>query len=183
MSLRDLWADDARQANPLWRHAHILRCLHEATKARLAEIELRRRRIVAARRCREEEAAAERFDAALAAVELDNAPAENPWAVGMMLAALAWQRAMRTQAEGGRIGLIIEERDCDCVYSTSARLMNAQWPKVAAYIEQRQADAEGPCHIRLVAPSALQWFEPQTRDLVMEAYENGHRSTVYSPIG
>ena len=180
-----LYDNDARQADPLWRGAWILRCLHHSTRERLAELDGRRAIRVNVRRWNERLAAENRLDKIMAEIELDDAQAseEGKFAVKRMLGDMAFQRALNTLTQGGRIGIVVEERDCDCVYSKSARILNAKPATVRAYMNRREEQAEGPIYMNLVAPSGLRGVEPERSDLVLEAFEDGHRHTVYSPIG
>jgi len=175
--------DDARQADPLWRHAHLLRCLHAAHQPRLDELAQRRRRILTARRIEREDRAERELAQLLESLDLDNAPADAPWQVRLMVEENRMRLNMARWAEGGRIGMVIESRDSDCVYSVRAKVLNARWPTVQAYMQRTEDGADGPVHFRLCRPSSLREFEPVTRDLVLEAMEEGHPHHVVSPIG
>jgi hypothetical protein len=174
---------DARNADPLWRHAHVLRTLHAAHWPRIEELHRQVRRIVSARRQRRADAAEAELELALQAVELDGAKADSPWVVGAMLQRMDFDARIRRHARGGRIGLLIESRDCDGVYSCTMRVMNADVAKVRAWCDRQAEGADGPIVFGPCRPESIRDFEPITRDLVAEAHEDGHRHAIYSPIG
>ena len=80
---------------------------------------------------------------------------------------------------GGKVQLIESGRDCDCVeYTHSAGLIDANW---AAYsIKHRETSqwADGPFSFTITEPSTE--VEAESRDLVMEAYEDGHPHSIVS---
>jgi hypothetical protein len=84
-------------------------------------------------------------------------------------------------AEGGQILVIESGRDCDGVeYSGHTRIIDAT---LAAF---RKLDAEigewadGPYSLDVDRPSIRGSIEPESRDLVLEAMEDGHRHVIYS---
>jgi hypothetical protein len=94
---------------------------------------------------------------------------------------ISFLTALREWAEDGKIAVMESGRDCDCVeYSGSAHLIDAT---VAAYDElyERTAKwADGPFYFTLERPSVARGVEYESRDLVLEAFEDGHPHVVYS---
>lgn len=88
----------------------------------------------------------------------------------------AFINQIRTLAEDGKIALVESGMDCDGVrYSGSVRIVDATVAAVDAAIEHATDWADGPIYFGLEAPSvAAAEIEYESRDLVMEAFENGH---------
>lgn len=81
--------------------------------------------------------------------------------------------------EDDRIGLVESGMDCDCVQYCHG----SEYPAMRAIQFQRQRDdmyewADGPCNLSICRPSEL----PQnySRDLALEAFEDGHPHIVYA---
>lgn len=80
----------------------------------------------------------------------------------------------------GQIGVILSGMDCDCTQYYDERVMkmpnSVQWFK--RYWDEHCEWLDGPETQTFVPPASI---VPQHRsyDLAMEAYENGHPSTVY----
>ncbi|CAB4158576.1 hypothetical protein UFOVP703_19 [uncultured Caudovirales phage] len=157
--------------------------LHRTHWPRIEELHRQVRRIVTRRRMGAEDKAEAELARALEAVELDEAKADSPWVVGSMLQRMDFDARIRRHARGGRIGLLIESRDCDGVYTCTMRVMNADVAKVRAWCDQHAEGADGPVVFGPCTPESYRDFEPITRDLVAEAHEDGHRHTIHSPIG
>ena len=103
--------------------------------------------------------------AALAYEELDRAITER----GALAARI------RACDEGGKIAMVESGMDCDCVrYSGKVTIVPAT---MAAYYEEYNRTAEwadGPFSFAIVRPSEAAGIEYASRDLALEAYENGH---------
>lgn len=84
-------------------------------------------------------------------------------------------------ARDGMIGLIESGRDCDCVqYVHPAGTCPAT---VADYLirESRMLEgADGPCRLGIVTPEEAKAQGYESRDLALEAFEDGHPHVVYS---
>jgi hypothetical protein len=74
--------------------------------------------------------------------------------------------------------LFVEESgmDCDCVrYSGRIREIEATVRAYCALDNHIGAWSDGPYRLRLVTQSEAERIQPQSRDLALEAFENGHR--------
>ena len=85
------------------------------------------------------------------------------------------------RAVAGKIGIIIDGRDCDCV-AYHREYVRDCWSSVAAFKrwnDERYDSLDGPETCELVAPGEV---TPCYRsvDLALEAYENGHPGTIYA---
>ena len=83
---------------------------------------------------------------------------------------------VRDCEENGRVALIVEGMDCDCVQGLSVSLCRPA-PRYIEYLIGMEYDnAEGPTSCWIEKPS--QAPEAYTRDLAMEAFEDGHPHSV-----
>jgi len=74
--------------------------------------------------------------------------------------------------------LFVEESgmDCDCVqYSGHIRCIPATIMALQSLENAIHEWADGPFNLRLVTQAEAERIQPQSRDLVLEAFENGHR--------
>lgn len=86
---------------------------------------------------------------------------------------------LQRNAVNGKVQLIESGRDCDCVeYTHSAGMIDANW--AALYVKERDTGewADGPFSFTIVRPD--EQVESESRDLVMEAYEDGHPHHIVS---
>jgi hypothetical protein len=93
----------------------------------------------------------------------------------------AIRAALDANIEDGKIALYVDGRDCDGVQYSRSYVMDA-WKSVAAFKqwdEERINWLDGPESITLGKPSE---FVPinESRDLVAEAFENGHPHVIYA---
>lgn len=79
-------------------------------------------------------------------------------------------------AEGGKVGVIVWSRDCDHVCGESKYVIDATLKAYDAFVERQLDGAEGPMSFRLCRAS--QPFKGWSRDMVLEAHENGHAHLV-----
>lgn len=80
---------------------------------------------------------------------------------------------IRDCAEDGMVAVIESGMDCDSVrYSGHRSLVEATAAAVDAHIEHQTHWADGPIYFDIERPSVL--VEYESRDLGMEAFENGH---------
>jgi hypothetical protein len=89
------------------------------------------------------------------------------------------QALISANSERGQVVILESGMDCDCVaFSNRKYKVDALPVAVRALMDRIYGDAEGPCHLSIVSPSAAKRLEYGSRDLGMEAYENGHPSRV-----
>ena len=84
-------------------------------------------------------------------------------------------------AENGEILLI--EGGCDCdgsQYEGKTRLVNATFVEVNAFIEQAENWADGSIYFDFDFPSNDENYTRSSRDLALEAFENGHSHIIYT---
>ena len=88
---------------------------------------------------------------------------------------------LRQMAEGGKIAAIESGRDCDCVeYSGKVHIIDATVAAYNALHDDLSDWADGPFRLCLERPSVAQRVKYESRDLVMEAHEDGHPHVIYS---
>lgn len=80
-------------------------------------------------------------------------------------------------AQDGLVGFATDSMDCDCVRMSACRAIPASWYGLQARIEALYEGAEGPTSWWLCEPPARP--EYSSRDLALEAFENGHPHVVY----
>jgi hypothetical protein len=83
--------------------------------------------------------------------------------------------------ENGKILLI--EGGCDCdgsQYENKTRLVNATFVEVNAFIEDAENWADGSIYFDFDFPSNDEDYIRSSRDLVLEAFENGHQHIIYT---
>jgi len=84
---------------------------------------------------------------------------------------------IRTRAENGEIGIVESGMDCDCSKYVHSRLMTAVPFAVERWIDESYEAADGPIHVSIEHPDDLP--ENESRDLALEAFEDGHPHVVY----
>lgn len=90
-------------------------------------------------------------------------------------------RACRELAEDGKLAVVWSGRDCDCVaYSGSVSIVDANWRAVVAHIDQAYEWADGPCYYGFERPSVAEDIEHESRDLALEAFEDGHPYSIHA---
>lgn len=123
------------------------------------------------------------LETVLAEVEplLDGAPAHQPWIVGRLLECMRIERRIIECAEGGKVAVVESGRDCDCVeYSGHVRIIDAT-VEAFTWLDSQIGDwADGPYHLAIIKPSEAAGIRRESRDLVLEAMEDGHRHAIYS---
>lgn len=84
-------------------------------------------------------------------------------------------------AEDGMVAAIESGRDCDGVqYSGRVRIIEATLEAFDKLHDDTAEWADGPFHFDLMRVSEAQAVRYESRDLVMEAHENGHPHVIYS---
>lgn len=88
-------------------------------------------------------------------------------------------RAIPACAENGQVAIVVGGMDCDCVrYEGHVYRAPATVKDVEAAIEDLYYYAEGPIHWEIMKPSEAAQVKRESRDLIMEAFENGHAWSV-----
>lgn len=83
--------------------------------------------------------------------------------------------------EGGVVALIESGMDCDGArYSGRVRIVPATWQAVVHEEDRIQSWADGPCHVYIERPSIAEEIEYHSRDLALEAFEDGHPYSLYA---
>jgi hypothetical protein len=83
-------------------------------------------------------------------------------------------------AEGGRVALVWSGMDCDgSRYSGSVHLVAAAPKAVQAAVAHELEWADGPCSYYIERPSIAMTIPRESRDLGLEAFEDGHPHVIY----
>jgi hypothetical protein len=92
------------------------------------------------------------------------------------------EKAIAELAEHGRVAVVESGRDCDGVqYSGRVRIIRA---RLKDFLELENGIAEwadGPFRLQLERPSIARRIEVESRDLTLEAFENGHQHLLGGP--
>ena len=83
-----------------------------------------------------------------------------------------------SRAENGLVALVTSGMDCDCVQYCYSYVVTAVPFAIRHEIDGKYNWADGPMHCHVCKPSERP--EAFSRDLAMEAYENGHPHIVYA---
>lgn len=82
--------------------------------------------------------------------------------------------------ENGKIAIVTSGMDCDGIrYSGQVHLVDAIPVIVNHNIEEANKWADGPIYHYIMKPSEAKEIEYSSRDLGMEAFEDGHPSVIY----
>ena len=85
------------------------------------------------------------------------------------------EKAIAELAEHGRVAVVESGRDCDGVrYSGRVRVIRARLKDLLELEDGIAEWADGPFTLRLERPSIARRLEYTSRDLGLEAFENGH---------
>jgi hypothetical protein len=102
------------------------------------------------------------------------------WFVTALRERRSIHNAIKTMAQRGKVAVVWSGRDCDCVrYSGEVRLVKATWKAIVDHIDQTYKWADGPCGYHFTTPSKAKKIERESRDLALEAFENGHPYYIY----
>ena len=83
-------------------------------------------------------------------------------------------------AEGGKVAVVWSGRDCDgACYEHSVAIVEAKKKAVDAHIEHTYEWADGPCAYYIERPSVARDLKYSSRDLALEAFEDGHSHVIY----
>ena len=82
-------------------------------------------------------------------------------------------------AENGKVAIVFGGVDCDGVnFDNCVAFIKADIESYDLWISESQRAADGPMWCRLEKPSIAKNLRPLERDLMMEAFENGHPQTL-----
>ena len=81
-------------------------------------------------------------------------------------------KVVRESAENGEVAVVTQGMDCDCSQYVYSFTMEAVPTIVRRYMNSAYDGADGPMGCSVCKPSERP--ESYSRDLAMEAYENGH---------
>lgn len=97
---------------------------------------------------------------------------------------LATRQALKatidSKAEGGMVAVIESGIDCDGVTGGSVWSVAASAMAVEMVYQRIINSAEGMTTIEIVSPSEAAGIEFQTRDLALEAFEEGRQHCIYA---
>lgn len=87
---------------------------------------------------------------------------------------------IRSCTVNGKIGIIVDAMDCDCAQYSRGHIIDAKSPvAVDKAVCEIYDDAEGPMSVAVVLPEVAKKHKWTSRDLALEAYEDGHPHVVY----
>lgn len=93
----------------------------------------------------------------------------------------ALKKVIDAHAVNGMIGIVESGRDCDCVEYVHPR---APIPATIFHFKQLEArtaeGADGPFHLTITTPAEAEATEHESRDLALEAFEDGHPHSIVS---
>lgn len=91
------------------------------------------------------------------------------------------RRTLDMAQDGGQVGVIISGMDCDCsqYHRESIRPAFNSVHEYKNWLDEEYEYAEGPHHVHLVHPSKIDKSRNASRDLALEAFEDGHPHVVY----
>lgn len=105
---------------------------------------------------------------------------ECNWRTKAKMERLSWHKADKEFGEDGMVAVVWSGMDCDCVrYSGNAYIIPSDWRSIMDHINSTYEWADGPCHYYFEKPSVAEQIHRQSRDLAMEAFEDGHPHVVY----
>lgn len=94
---------------------------------------------------------------------------------------IAMKRRIAACAENGKVAVVESGMDCDCVrYSGHVSIIDATVEAYEAHYDHVAKWADGPFSLGVVSPSEARKIKRQSRDLALEAFEDGHAHVVYA---
>ena len=88
---------------------------------------------------------------------------------------------IKKNAENGRVLIVYGGRDCDGSQSDGlTKLVDAGYYSAQKFIDNLYEGADGVIWYEYAKPSADDTIAVESRDLTLEAFENGHNSTIYA---
>lgn len=95
-----------------------------------------------------------------------------------LAAKLPVKEQIEAAAQDGKVQIVVDQMDCDCVRWTSSSEVDANLMAVMRHYDRIFNDAEGPVYgVSIVKPEVK--VEYRSRDLALEAFEEGHPHVVY----
>ena len=84
-------------------------------------------------------------------------------------------RQVKEFAERGKIAMVNSGMDCDCSrWENAHSIIPATVEAVDKWVDDFYANAEGPQSYHLERPSVAKQLQHSSRDLALEAFEDGH---------
>ena len=91
-----------------------------------------------------------------------------------------WRNAEKLYAEDGQVAVVWSGRDCDCVrYDNVVYTIPCDWRSIMDHVQETYSWADGPCSYYLERPSVADKLRYSSRDLALEAFEDGHPHYIY----
>ena len=88
---------------------------------------------------------------------------------------------IKKNAENGSVLIVWGQRDCDGSQSDgNTELVDAGYYSAQKFIDNLYEGADGAVWYEYAKPSADDDIAVETRDLALEAYENGHNHIIYA---
>lgn len=111
----------------------------------------------------------------------DSAQIFTKWEIAKALFEFHLNEHIASIAEDGKVAWVESGRDCDCVeYSGRVHIVDATYQAYVELDERLGEWADGPYQLALCRVSETQSVTYESRDLVMEAHEDGHPHVIYS---
>ena len=82
-------------------------------------------------------------------------------------------------SENGQVGIIWDGMDCDCASYSYSSVVDASPVTLHRYVYSMLEGAEGPLSYRFVSKTSAHNYKRTSRDLALEAFEEGHSHVVY----
>lgn len=88
---------------------------------------------------------------------------------------------MHKHIRNGQIGLLVSGMDCDCVQFSYGSVVSVNsLAELEKHIASMYEWADGPLNVTYTTPEKASKYERQSRDLALEAFEDGHGHVVYA---
>ena len=96
------------------------------------------------------------------------------------MARQAVHKKLADLAEEGKVAIVWSGRDCDCVsYQGEVHVIEANIKAFDKELNDAYAWADGPCGWYIERVSIAKAIRYQSRDLILEAFEDGHQHCVF----
>ena len=83
-------------------------------------------------------------------------------------------------AESGKVALVNSGMDCDCSrWENDVSMVEATVEEVDLWVRDFYANSEGPQSHYIERPSIARKLQRSSRDLVLEAFEDGHPHSIH----
>lgn len=93
---------------------------------------------------------------------------------------MSWHKGIAKLAENGTIAVVWSGMDCDCsAFENDVWIVPADWRSIEEHIHDRYKWADGPIGYFLQKPSIAKALHRSSRDLALEAFEDGHPHLIY----